>query len=391
MPSLDMKKKDGASNLLIGCFFPRNLTQEGIGTFISGLVGSMSEYGWDVTVVLPAGSQLNMPNKCFSKQIISYDPGITAIWSYSHIIAQEYFRFDKILLVENNPNFLKLFSKISGISLTDPNVYSYLYTPLLTVLSIRDFRWRFQGILHLVAKWRLWAQISKWSDIRIIVSTNYQRRQLQELGADCVSVVKASIVDTLHKKIPDSNVKYFKNEIFTVGYVGHFSPAKGIDVLLDAFDNSLKKNNLRLAIAYSNKGRLSLRYRKLLNKLILAQYAQMFSTVNSVHFLSTCDVTVLPYPSKSVHHIPLVMLESMAAGTPIITTAVGGISEIVHDGYNGFVVEPRNPEQLSEKILWMAKHPNKTAAMGVAAKEYFEKFLSRDLFCHDINNILNKG
>ena len=43
--------------------------------------------------------------------------------------------------------------------------------------------------------------------------------------------------------------------------------------------------------------------------------------------------------------------EAMASGLPIVSTTVRGLSEIVSDGQNGFLVEPENPAQLAEKIL----------------------------------------
>ena len=42
---------------------------------------------------------------------------------------------------------------------------------------------------------------------------------------------------------------------------------------------------------------------------------------------------------------------AMKAGVPVVATNVGGIMEIVEDGHNGILVEPENPEQLSEAIL----------------------------------------
>ena len=50
------------------------------------------------------------------------------------------------------------------------------------------------------------------------------------------------------------------------------------------------------------------------------------------------------------------LLEAMAAGLPIVATRVGGLPEIVTEGENGFLVEPRNSQQLAEKILFLLKN-----------------------------------
>ena len=48
---------------------------------------------------------------------------------------------------------------------------------------------------------------------------------------------------------------------------------------------------------------------------------------------------------------PLTLLEAGASGLPIVATDVGGISDILHDGINGFMVKTGDPEDLTEKIL----------------------------------------
>jgi glycosyltransferase involved in cell wall biosynthesis len=57
----------------------------------------------------------------------------------------------------------------------------------------------------------------------------------------------------------------------------------------------------------------------------------------------SCDLFVLP---SSMETFPLVILEAMHAGLPIISTHVGGIPDIIKNGENGFLVDPNKPEQL---------------------------------------------
>ena len=47
----------------------------------------------------------------------------------------------------------------------------------------------------------------------------------------------------------------------------------------------------------------------------------------------------------------VVLLEAMASGTPVIGSNVGGIPDIIHNNYNGFLVMERSPEELSAKII----------------------------------------
>ena len=65
--------------------------------------------------------------------------------------------------------------------------------------------------------------------------------------------------------------------------------------------------------------------------------------------LAALDVAVLC--STDVETFPLVFLEAMAAGLPLVGTRVGGLAEMIEDGENGLLVEPRDAEQLARAML----------------------------------------
>jgi glycosyltransferase involved in cell wall biosynthesis len=65
------------------------------------------------------------------------------------------------------------------------------------------------------------------------------------------------------------------------------------------------------------------------------------------------DVLVLPSLSEG---FPVTVLEAMASGLPIIATRVGGLPEVIEEGRNGFLVEPKNPKQIAEKILLLLEN-----------------------------------
>jgi glycosyltransferase involved in cell wall biosynthesis len=64
--------------------------------------------------------------------------------------------------------------------------------------------------------------------------------------------------------------------------------------------------------------------------------------------LSAADVFVLPSLSEG---LGLVTLEALATGVPVIATRVGGIQDILIDGYNGLLVEPRDAKSLAKAVL----------------------------------------
>lgn len=65
------------------------------------------------------------------------------------------------------------------------------------------------------------------------------------------------------------------------------------------------------------------------------------------------DIFILPSYNEG---FPLTILEAMAAGLPIITTPVGAIPEVIEDGIHGFLVQPKDPQSLGEKIVQLIEN-----------------------------------
>ena len=69
---------------------------------------------------------------------------------------------------------------------------------------------------------------------------------------------------------------------------------------------------------------------------------------------------------------PVVIIEAMAHGCPIISTSVGGIPEVIQDGVNGLLCLPGDPQSLAEKIMWLAQHDEMRERLSCAARASYE-------------------
>jgi glycosyltransferase involved in cell wall biosynthesis len=66
-----------------------------------------------------------------------------------------------------------------------------------------------------------------------------------------------------------------------------------------------------------------------------------------------------------------VIVEAMACGVPVVAARCGGIPEAISDGVEGFLVAPRQPEELAEALLRLWRDPALRRRMGAAGREKF--------------------
>ena len=87
---------------------------------------------------------------------------------------------------------------------------------------------------------------------------------------------------------------------------------------------------------------------------------------------------------------PLVLLEAMMFGLPVISTSEGGIPDIVKNGETGFVIDKQNPNQLAEKIKWFIDNPEEASFMGEKGREHFLENYTLEIFENRLTHILNQ-
>lgn len=90
---------------------------------------------------------------------------------------------------------------------------------------------------------------------------------------------------------------------------------------------------------------------------------------------SECALLALP---SAVETAPIVILEAMAAGKPIVATRVGGVPDLVEDHVTGFLVAPGDVDSLAERIVRLLKDGNLRACMGGRAREVAARRFQRD-------------
>jgi glycosyltransferase involved in cell wall biosynthesis len=168
----------------------------------------------------------------------------------------------------------------------------------------------------------------------------------------------------------------FKADDLAIVSVGRLYARKGLFTLIESMPAVVKRfKNAKFII--SGKGQ-SDEMRKLLN------YADRIGVKDSIIFTGYYPDKKLPklYQAADVfafstfyEHHPFAVLEALSTGLPVVTTSVGGIPETIESGKNGFLVEPFNPKQFADRILYLLEHPAEASEMGsLARKTILERF-----------------
>ena len=102
---------------------------------------------------------------------------------------------------------------------------------------------------------------------------------------------------------------------------------------------------------------------------LLQQYRESAITVSASVYR---DMYGREWPQSEL--LGLTLLESMAVGTPVVCTAVGGMPEYVHDGVSGFIVPPNDPATLRDRLRRLLEDPVLDRRMGEAGCRQVQAF-----------------
>ena len=217
------------------------------------------------------------------------------------------------------------------------------------------------------------------------------------LYEDVVKFVKREDVFLCPNGIPIPNaieeVLPKNNMVSQLLFLSNLIESKGVLVLLAAL-KKLKDNGIKFHCYFvGGEGDIS---SEQLNKKIsdfnLEEYVTYLGKKygdDKYEIFQSSDIFVFP----TFYHnecFPLVLLEAMMFGLPVISTSEGGIPDIVKNGETGFVIDKQNPNQLAEKIKWFIDNPEEAILMGEKGREYFLENYTLEVFENRLTYILNQ-
>jgi glycosyltransferase involved in cell wall biosynthesis len=152
--------------------------------------------------------------------------------------------------------------------------------------------------------------------------------------------------------------------------VGRLFPSKGQDVLIHALA-ILRNQTTSFHVDFVGEGPALADFQQLACSLRVEKQCSFLGRLSHPKVLKRMAAAVATIVPSRNEAFGLVNIESMAVGTPVIASKVGGIVEIVRDGQDGFLVPPEDPEALAEKLNLFIKNPELRREMSSHVRERF--------------------
>lgn len=184
--------------------------------------------------------------------------------------------------------------------------------------------------------------------------TQFQKQMLIEEGfsSDRIALVP-NMVGSIRYEPSSEQGEY-------VGYVGRVSHEKGIPILMQSAGNCADVQ-FKVAGAYDRMKHLP---REASENF---EFCGHLSGEELEAFYNQCRILVMP--SIFYEGLPIVLLEAMLHGKPVICSQIGGLPEVVEDKITGLLFERGNSDDLTEKIRYLWDRPDLCRKMGQAGRE----------------------
>jgi len=234
---------------------------------------------------------------------------------------------------------------------------------------------------------------------RIIASTEKEKEHISTYhgaSADKINVIPCGVNLDLFKPMGRDNARRYLglDSEKVILFVGRIEPLKGIESLLRAMTYLKDTPNLKLIVIGGDaRSRDEVeKLKRICQELKIGDAVTFMELVKQEklpYFYSAADICVIPSYYES---FGLVALESLACGTPVVTTRVGDMENIIHQGETGYVVEDNAPQLLADKIsllLSLANGSDESINAMLASVAGFSWSNIAEMIARECNEVLS--
>lgn len=276
---------------------------------------------------------------------------------------------------------VKEYCRESGIDL----IHSYHRFPELIATKVSKEK-KIKTVGTVLSFVKGFKNLSFRSDKLITVSNSVSKHLVTEFQIDPNKII------TLYLPKESFNENYLSSTKSDLGiqndkkvllFMGRISFIKNVDNLLKAY-KIVYKNYQNIILLLCG----SLEYKKVASMIdnLKIPIKVLEPRRDNQVFYQIADVVILP---SRIEPFPFVMIEAGAFKKPFIGGNTGGIAEFIEDGKNGLLVDPENPEQLAEKIIYLLNNPDIGKKLGENLYEKVNRLCDYNSYFNETEKIYN--
>lgn len=233
-------------------------------------------------------------------------------------------------------------------------------------------------------------KVSSWADGFGVLSTEENRNFVNAgFKSEKVFVIKNIINPKIYLKNMEFRLKYSNINIPVLLFVARLIPSKGlIDTLLASI--ILKEKGYIFKLIILGDGPDKIKAERIVAKSNIASsviFTGFIPEENTTAFYANSDLLV--FPTYHEEGFPMAVFQSVAAGLPIITTKIRAAADYLKEPDNCLWVEPKNPEMLAEKIVYLLENPDIARQMSENNKK-LSKLFTQEIVCKELELIYEK-
>jgi len=209
----------------------------------------------------------------------------------------------------------------------------------------------------------------------VVTCTEFNKNYLQEVAGNAAPVFRC--YHGLNLDAFEIPLKARGNPIPNILSVGRFVPKKGFLILIQAL-RRLRQQGLKFHCRLVGSGPMKEELRRQISALQMADCIELVAPMPQNALLEYYRETDLFALACEVQEdgdrdgIPNVLVEAMAMGIPIVSTAISGIPELVEEGVNGLLVPEKNANALAEAMAKLLRQPELAQRIGSAGRAKVE-------------------
>ncbi len=174
------------------------------------------------------------------------------------------------------------------------------------------------------------------------------------------------------------SVSSVEADILRIGFLSYFVEMKGINYLLPAI-KELRKLDFKFIINLGGDGPLKRKMISYVEKNDLKENVMFHGLIKNEAkdmFFRNLDLFILPSISKGMETdgLPVVLMEAVSYGLPVISTKVSGIPEICINDYNGYLINQRSVEEIVNSVIKFSNNSGRWSEFSKNSLEVSKKY-----------------